>query len=214
MTPRLPRPSVHKFGGASLADASAIRGAVSIIAGRPAPRVAVVSALAGVTDLLLDVITRATAGDANGAIAQVAAFRARHQAVATALFPARQRPAVLGPIDAAADELQALAASLAVLREASARVRDHILGRGERLSAMLVTAALESAGHPATLIEPGDVIITAGPYGGAVPDLDSTRRAARRLLGPMLARGDLPIVPGFLGRAPDDGIATLGPANA
>lgn len=210
MTPRPPRPSVNKFGGASLADASAIRGAVSIIADRPAPRVVVVSALAGVTDLLLDVIALATAGDANGAITRVATFRARHHAVVAELFPARQRAAVLGPIDAAADELQALAGSLAVLREASARVRDHILGRGERLSAMLVASALEAAGHPATLIEPGDVIVTAGPYGGAVPDLDATRRAARRLLGPMLARGDLPIVPGFLGRAPDDGVATLG----
>ncbi len=210
MTPRVSRPCVHKFGGASLADAAAIRGAVSIIASRPMPCVVVVSALAGVTDLLLDVVLRATAGDAEGARTQVAAFRARHQTVASELLAARARRPVESSIAAAADELEALAASLAVLREASARVRDHIVGRGERLSALLVSAALGAAGHSAPLIEPGDVILTGGPYGGAVPDLEGTRRAARRLLGPLLARGDLPVVPGFLGRAPDDGTATLG----
>ncbi|HQW67672.1 MAG TPA: hypothetical protein PLJ23_11580, partial [Gemmatimonadales bacterium] len=68
MTARPPRPSVHKFGGASLADASAVRGAVAIIASRPAPRVIVVSALAGVTDLLLDVLRLATSGDTETAL--------------------------------------------------------------------------------------------------------------------------------------------------
>jgi aspartokinase/homoserine dehydrogenase 1 len=201
---------VHKFGGASLADAAAVRGAVAIIASRPAPRVIVVSALAGVTDLLLQVLRLATDGDVAAALAGVGTFRARHLEVLTGLLPARQQGTVRAAIAQAADELEGLATSLGVLREASPRVRDHIVGRGERLSALLVTAALEAAGHPAVLVEPGEVVITAGPYGGAVPDLDATRRAARRTLAPLLARGALPVVPGFLGRAPDDGTATLG----
>src|SRR6185312_8195708 len=51
---------VHKFGGASLADGVAFRRVVEIIAGRQGPRVAVVSAPAGVTDLLLGLAGRAT----------------------------------------------------------------------------------------------------------------------------------------------------------
>jgi aspartokinase/homoserine dehydrogenase 1 len=210
MSSRPPRPAIHKFGGASLADATAIRGAVAIIARQPAPRVIVVSALAGVTDLLLEVITLATAGAAEAANAAVAQFRTRHTVVASELLRGAPLRESVGSIDAAADELMALASSLAVLREASARVRDHIVGRGERLSAALVTAALTSAGHEAALIDPAEVVITAGPYGGAVPDLEATRRAARRTLAPLLAAGALPVVPGFLGRAPDEGTATLG----
>lgn len=210
MTARAPRPSVHKFGGASLADASAVRGAVAIIASRPAPRVIVVSALAGVTDLLLDVIRLATGGDVEDALARVDAFRKRHLDVLADLLPATQRGGVRAAVTEAAEELQGLATSLGVLREASPRVRDHIVGRGERLSALLVATALEAAGHQAVLVEPSDVVITSGPYGGAVPDLDATKRAARRALSPLLARGALPVVPGFLGRAPDDGTATLG----
>ena len=54
---------VHKFGGASLADGAAFRHAVDIVAGRRGPAVVVVSAPAGVTDLLLGMATRARGGE-------------------------------------------------------------------------------------------------------------------------------------------------------
>jgi len=52
---------VHKFGGASLADPAAIRRAIAILAERPGRRVVVVSAMAGVTDLLLTAAAKAVA---------------------------------------------------------------------------------------------------------------------------------------------------------
>src|SRR5438552_58782 len=53
-------PHIHKFGGASLADAAAIGHAVGIVrAQRPDPLVVVVSAMSGVTDALLDGAARA-----------------------------------------------------------------------------------------------------------------------------------------------------------
>lgn len=204
------RPGIHKFGGASLADAAAIRGAVAIIRSRPAPRVVVVSALAGVTDLLLGVLSRATAGDAAGALESVAAFRADHRLVVSALLPVNARRPLRDAIDATSDELEALARSLAVLREASPRLRDYVVARGERLSARLVAAALEASGDKVALIEPSDVIVTDGPYGGAAANFAATRTAARRVLLPLLRRRVIAVVPGFLGRAPDGGTATLG----
>ncbi|MEP6834215.1 MAG: hypothetical protein ABJB74_12515 [Gemmatimonas sp.] len=68
-------PEVHKFGGASLADAKAVRHALDIIASRTAPAVTVVSALAGVTDALLALAASAVSGargDPQGDIAAVA----------------------------------------------------------------------------------------------------------------------------------------------
>src|SRR2546430_7458880 len=67
--PRSRRPlEIHKFGGASLANGAAIAHAVSVIrAQRPAPLVVVVSAMAGVTDALLDLASAAVRGDADGA---------------------------------------------------------------------------------------------------------------------------------------------------
>src|ERR1700758_4178794 len=57
-------PHIHKFGGASLADAPGVRRAVEIVlAYRPAPQVVVVSAMGGVTDALLEAARGATRGE-------------------------------------------------------------------------------------------------------------------------------------------------------
>ncbi len=53
---------VWKFGGASLADVSAIEKVVGLITRHKGPLVIVASALAGVTDLLLDGAAAATSG--------------------------------------------------------------------------------------------------------------------------------------------------------
>jgi bifunctional aspartokinase / homoserine dehydrogenase 1 len=202
--------SIHKFGGAAMADAPAIAHAVGIIRARPGRPVVVVSALAGVTDLLLALVERAVAGDADAALAHAATFRTRYRQTVSALLPRPRRKAILAFVDAASDDLEAQARALAVLREASPRIRDHVVARGERLSARLVAAALAASGRKAELIDPASVVITDGPYGGASPNLAATRTAARGVLRPLLAKGVIPVVPGFTGRAPDGGIATLG----
>jgi aspartokinase/homoserine dehydrogenase 1 len=53
-------------------------------------------------------------------------------------------------------------------------------------------------------------LITDGHHGSATPDLPATRRAARKALRPLLAAGTLPVVPGYIGRAPDGSLTTLG----
>src|SRR5207237_1127832 len=125
-------PQIHKFGGASLADAAAIGHAVGIvIAQRPEPLVVVVSAMSGGTDV------RAAAE----------ALRAQHAATARALVPAGARlEELLRLIDEAFAELEQVAGGLGVLRELTPRTTDYLAARGERLSARLFAAALDAAG--------------------------------------------------------------------
>lgn len=210
MPSRARRPSVHKFGGAALADAESIRTVVSIVRELPGSPVVVVSALGGITDLLLGLVATAEAGRLDEALADAATFRERHRRVVTALLPPSRRRSLLGAVRQVSDELEALVRALAVLREASPRVRDHVVARGERLSARIVAAALTTTRRPGEAIDPGRVILTDGPYGGASPDFAATRAAARAVLEPLLRRGIIPVVPGYLGRAPDGGLATLG----
>jgi aspartokinase/homoserine dehydrogenase 1 len=208
---RLP-PQVHKFGGASLASGPAIAHAVSIIrAHQPAPLVVVVSAMAGVTDALLELAAAAVKGDAPPPRAAPAALRATHAEAARALLsPGPPLNAFLELVDRAFEELEHLTVGLAALRELTPRTTDYVVARGERLSARLVAAALDAAGCRSAYVDAVDVVKTDGTFGNASPDVKLTERSARRVLAPLLARGVVAVVPGFLGAAPDGQVATLG----
>ena len=202
---------VHKFGGASLADPQAVRHAVSILQGRPGPRVVVVSAMAGVTDLLLAAAAKAQAGDVTAAHQAAAQLRERHHAAAKALAPAGAvRNELLAFVDAQVDELETLAKGLSILRELTPRTSDFLVARGERLSARLVTAALLAAGVSTKYIDATEVVSTDAGFSNASPDLDGTDARMRKVLKPLLARGVTPVVTGFIGRAPSGEVTTLG----
>src|SRR4051812_25582778 len=213
-------PEIHKFGGASLADATAFRHAVAIVCARPGRRVVVCSAPSGVTDALLGMARVARSGQERGLVAESIALRRRYLAILQSLVPAKtaRRP-YIDEIDRSFDELDALVTSLLVLKELTLRTSDFIAARGERLSALLFAAALEAAGEKSRYVDAVDVVITDGPYGGASPNLMLTDMSSRKVLRPLLERGILPVVPGFLGAVPaadddDPGIvrpaATLG----
>ena len=115
-------PQVHKFGGASLATAEAMAHAVAIVlAHRPARLVVVVSALAGVTDALIDIAAKPTP-------AAVTALRRKHLGVARALLTGARRKELIGWVDEVFDELK-------VLRKLTPAAKDSLLARGELLSA-------------------------------------------------------------------------------
>ena len=203
---------MHKFGGASLADSAAVRHAVDIIRRhRPEPTVVVVSAMAGTTDALLGVAQQAGSGESRTVTSLIARLRSRHAEVARALLPGgAARAEVLAYVSDVFEELEALAHGLRLLRELTPRTTDYLISRGERLSARLMTAALEAAGVKAKYVDALDLIHTDGVFAQAAPDFPRTDRAAQRLLAPLLARGIVPVVPGFIGATPEGEIATLG----
>jgi aspartokinase/homoserine dehydrogenase 1 len=208
---------VHKFGGASLADANAYRHAVDIIKGRGAPCVVVVSAPAGVTDVLLGLARRAAAGEQDGLVRDTEALRQRYQGIARAATGSDKAAAgVAKEIDESLDELSRLLASLVVLKELTARTSDFIAARGERLSAQIFAATYAAMGGRSRYVDALEVVFTDGPFGGASPNLPLTDAAARKVLRPLCDAGVVPVVPGFIGvaaledGAPGTSVATLG----
>ena len=207
----MPSITVHKFGGASLADADALAHAVEIASAQPPGAVIVVSAIAGVTDALLDGARQAAAGSETGLRDVSATLRERHSRIVSKLLRgSSDRRVLLDEIRVAMDELDALAHGLAVLRELTPRTSDYIASRGERLSARIVAVAISRAGRRAQFIDGPDVIRTNGQFGGASADLDATDRAAKAVLLPLLRRRITPVVPGFIGATPGGEVATLG----
>lgn len=201
------KPLVYKFGGAALADTAAIRRALAIVVSTREPLVVVVSAMHGVTDALLAAADAAATGDASGAMGLLAPVVQRHHTTTRALLRGAVRRAHERTAAREFAECQAILGGLAALRELTPRTRDLVVARGERLSAALFAAAL---GRRARYVDATDFLRTDGRFGDAIPQLASTGLAARRLLGPMLRRRLVPVVPGFIGATPSGDVTTLG----
>jgi len=204
-------PHVWKFGGASLADATAVRAAAERIAAFEGPLVVVASALAGITDLLLLGAEQAMQGDARGSAATAVTLWQRHQRIAETLLPrGAARRAAVAEIEASIGEYADICTAVGILGHLAPRTRDLLVARGERLSAMLLAATIARAGRRAWLVDAPDIVMTDGHFGGASPLIPESVAKARKGLLPLLAAGTVPVVPGFIGRAPDGGVATLG----
>ena len=141
-------PQIHKFGGASVADADAIRHAVSIVRDLSCgPIVVAVSAMAGVTDSLIDVADHAAQGDRKGVDRRIYELAKRHRLVAQQLVKGKNlAAALLRDIEAHFQVLSEVAHGLIALRGVTARSRDYILARGEMLSVLLFAAAARAGG--------------------------------------------------------------------
>jgi aspartokinase/homoserine dehydrogenase 1 len=203
---------VFKFGGTSVQDAAAIQRVVDSVATAPRGMVVVLSAMGGITDLLLGAAEAAVRG-APYREAQ-ATFRRRHLEAAAALLsdPAERRAleAMNDLINQSADELGLICQSLATLGEITQRARDLTAARGERLLARLFCAAARGRGLPAVYVDATELIPVERRDGISFPDLQATEaRVAERVL-PLLEEGQIVVVPGFIGTGPDGELVTLG----
>ena len=134
---------VMKFGGTSVGDANAILRVCEIVRGRlPQRPVVVVSAMAKVTDQLLDMGRAAGCGDRKTALTLARELRERHyntagELLGTALFT--QFHSDLGTEFEALDELLR---GISAVGELTPRTTDHVASFGELLSSKLVAAAI------------------------------------------------------------------------
>ena len=208
---RVAAPVVHKFGGASLEDAGAMGHALGIVENGPRPAAVVVSAFAGVTDALLEIAHGLSRGRDAAIRKTVGDLRRRYETSARAAIPesGRRRP-IQDAIRRVFDEIESLSRAPAILRELSPRALDHLLAQGEDLAARVFSAGLEARGLPSEYVSPLDLVATDGHPGQAAPDLAATDRRVRRRLRPLLAKGVVPVVPGFVGADAEGRAVTLG----
>lgn len=203
---------VMKFGGTSLGSAERMRVAARISAEQrqKRPVVIVVSAMAKITDLLLEATRHAEAGDAAGLKASILHLEGQHEAVCRDLLPADRQERVLAGIRALIAEFQRVTNGMLILNERPPRSVDEAASIGERLSALLVSAYLESEGTPAVPVNAADIIVTDAVFGNASPLMQPTREKARQRLLPIIESAALPVVTGFNGGTADGRPTTLG----
>ena len=201
-----------KFGGTSLGSAERIRVAADICAAerRRRPVAVVVSAMSKVTDLLLEILRRAESGDRPGVGYDIRRLEERHVQTCRELLPDERQPPVREAVRSLIADFERIAGGIAMLGEWPPRSVDDALSVGERLSALLLSACLESQGTPALAVNAAEVIVTDAIFGNATPLMQPTREKARARLLPLIESGVLPVVTGFNGATADGRPTTLG----
>ncbi len=205
---------VMKFGGTSVGSAAAIRATAEIVRATLAanPRVVVVtSAMSGVTDALLKGAHTAASGDANTFRAIAQELRAKHVTALSELVTLPEQSSVArATVEVYLSEFESLCHAVNVLGEASPRALDAISSLGERMSIQLLAAYLKAIGLAAEPIESSELVVTDAHFQSANPIGDLTRSKTQSRLGPLLAKGSVPVVTGFIGATVDGAITTLG----
>ncbi len=204
---------VMKFGGTSVGDAACIRRAAEIVAAaaRAGRVVAVVSAMSGVTNRLIEAAQRAATGDEASAAQLADALRAQHfAAIETLVADAERRAPLLAETERIVDDAFSLCRGTALLRELTPRALDAISSMGERLSARLLAAALREMNVAGVSVDATDVVVTTDEHGQSEPLMPETRARAQEHLLPLINAGQVPVVTGFMGATSNGTLTTLG----
>jgi aspartokinase/homoserine dehydrogenase 1 len=204
---------VMKFGGTSVGDASCIQKVVDLVraAARESDVVVVVSAMSGVTNKLVEAANEAEAGNRESVAKIFAELRQRHVTAANVLIALdEKRQTIVRTIQLGLQGCERLCEDASLHRNESARARDAIIGLGERLSAPLVAAALAERGVASEAIDATELVVTDSHYGAAKPFMDLTRERCEARLRPLLLRGIVAVVTGFIGATVEGVPTTLG----
>jgi aspartate kinase len=204
---------VMKFGGTSVGSAERISEAARLAVNAAAQGhqvVVVTSAMSKVTDSLVEAAQQASRGKWDPAVRQQLFDRHRQAADVLTIDDPADREQVIAQIDAQLDRFEKLCFGLSMVHELTPRLLDAISGSGELLAAPLVAAAIRAAGRSASPINATDVIVTTDQFGGAEPVAEATAAKALSRLRPLIDRGEIPVVTGFIGATVDGVLTTLG----
>lgn len=202
---------VMKFGGTSVEDAAAIRRLIGIVESRlNSHPVVVVSALAGVTDQLLEAGKAAANGHLGAALATVRNIYVRHEQLADSLVNGASYIALDRDLRSEFRGLETLLVDLEASRLLDVQAQDQLLGFGECFSSRLMNQALCDAGVTAAHVDARSCIVTDARHGQASPVWDATNQRLRDTLGPMVDSGQVPVLGGFIASTCEGVPTTLG----
>ena len=203
---------VMKFGGTSMGSAERIKVAAGICSRQKQQRpiVAVVSAMSGVTDLLLNTLRHAEAGDESGIRTNLDRLLDRHLEACKELFDGERCDRTMHGVRDLITDFRRIANGMLMLGERPPRSVDEAIAIGERLSALMMAEYLEVTGVQARAINAAEVIVTDAVFGNATPIMAETRKKAAQVLKPLLQAGIMPVMTGFNGATTDGRPTTLG----
>jgi aspartokinase/homoserine dehydrogenase 1 len=203
---------VMKFGGTSVGSAERMKGASEIVAEHAKQNeiVVVVSAMSGVTDMLVRAANEASQGDREHWKSVRQELARRHRDVADQLLSASEQAVVLPRLAKHMADFENLCSGFSLVREVTPRAMDMFSSLGELMSATLVAAIMRSQGLPAEAVDSTELITTDENFGNATPLFDHTDMRTEQRLAALRSAETIPVVTGFRGSTRDGHTTTLG----
>jgi bifunctional aspartokinase / homoserine dehydrogenase 1 len=188
---------VLKFGGSSVASAENINKVVDIIKNKTANGKigVVVSALGGITDLLLKAAQQAAE---NNELYKTGLqeIEQRHLDTVKELMPVTQQSSLLSTVKKMCNEIDDICNGIFLLGELSARTKDKIVSYGELLSSQIITAKLKAVSVDAIWKDARELIVTDSNFGAAVVDFSITDKKIKEYFS--FTPETILVIPGFI----------------
>jgi aspartate kinase len=189
-----------KFGGSSVADAERIRSMADIVRQYMLRHpVLVLSAMGDTTDYLLEAADLALK---EGVVSIHKIEEPHRKAIEELRLDVEMTPLI--------EELKNLLLGISMIKELTKKTKDYLVSFGERLSVRIVSAYFRKIGINAKPIDAWEAgFLSDDNYSQAWLLKESWELIPQRLL-PLIEKGVLPIVTGFIAKTKDGVITTLG----
>ncbi|MFW6159509.1 MAG: aspartate kinase [Acidobacteriota bacterium] len=203
--------NVVKFGGGCLKNGEDFIKVAEIITKKRDKTIVVVSAVQGVTDLLLAGLKEVMETE-NNLSGLMEALMERHRKIARETIPDEvSRQKAFKDIGRRLKRLERLLFGVAYTKEASGSLKAQILSYGERLSSNLLAWVLKAREIEAFSLEADEIgIVTDECFENATADLEEVKKRLRRTLLPIVHQGKLPVITGYFGCTPEGKVTTFG----
>jgi len=200
---------VLKFGGSSVKNAENINKVIAIVSEKVKKdkTIVVVSALGGITDILLLCSQLASEGNETYKEKLLEAEQ-RHLQTVKELIPITQQSRVLSMVKTFCNEIEDICNGIFLLGELSERTKDRIVGYGEILSSSIIAARFKTEMENSEWKDSREIIITNSNFGAAAVDFGVSNQKIRKFFN--AATAELFILPGFISSDANGTNTTLG----
>ncbi len=195
---------VMKFGGTSVGSPEMIKKTAEIISGIGESKVVVVSAMSGITNLLISAARKAEAGD-KAYKNDFEKIVSKENLTMKALFGKE-----LSAVSDLLSLLENLLDSIYMLGELTNRALDAVQSFGERMNIYVVSEELKRRSIKSLPVEASKFLITNEEFGNAFPNFKLSKVRADKLFSRYFKEHIIPVITGFIGATPDGRITTLG----
>jgi aspartate kinase len=206
---------VMKFGGTSVGTGTNIRHVADLVtsyAKKDIRVTVVVSALAGVTNSLIETACQAKKSDAKSIETFTKGLLQKHkEAIVAAIKSKTIQQEVTEITEKTISELEKVLTGICYVGELTPKSKDYVVSFGERLSAPIVWGAIKDYKAETACFTGKEVgIVTDSNFGEANPLMNFTTHLIRERLSPILEKGVIPVVTGFIAANQDGIVTTVG----